>query len=182
MSQRIVLFGIDGVPFRLMEKYSDTGVMPNFKKLRERGIFTRMKSTIPEISSVSWSSIITGKNPGEHGVYGFTDLIPGTYSISFSNFHKIKTPTFWYVLPERKHILINIPQTYPAVELNGKMVSGFISPDISRSVYPTSLSKLLHTLSYEIDVDAMHAYESMPRFLDELFVVFFTKRIKTIGN
>ena len=53
--------------------------MPHFGALAEGGVFTPMESSIPEVSSVAWSSVITGTNPGEHGVYGFTDIAPGTY-------------------------------------------------------------------------------------------------------
>ena len=87
-NKRTVIIGIDGVSFGLLKELSDKGIMSNFKELRRNGIFSKMESSIPEISSVSWSSIITGKNPGEHNIYGFTDLINGTYSLSFPNFHR----------------------------------------------------------------------------------------------
>jgi len=58
---KTVIIGLDGVPYHLMDELSDKGVMPNFKKLKDKGIFKEMESAIPEISSVSWSSII--RNP-----------------------------------------------------------------------------------------------------------------------
>ncbi|MFW9973311.1 MAG: alkaline phosphatase family protein, partial [Candidatus Odinarchaeota archaeon] len=70
MRTRHVILGIDGVPFDLMNKLSNSGVMPNFNQLKKEFYFNKMKSSIPHISSVSWSSIITGKNPGEHGIFG----------------------------------------------------------------------------------------------------------------
>ena len=63
---RTVVIGIDGVPLGLLKTLVEKGVMPNFAELKDEseGVFTPMKSLIPEISSVSWSSVITGKNPG----------------------------------------------------------------------------------------------------------------------
>ena len=72
---RTIVIGIDGVPFGLLDDLTEKGIMPNFAELKggDEGVFTPMKSSIPDISSVSWSSVITGKNPGEHGIYGFTE-------------------------------------------------------------------------------------------------------------
>ena len=61
---RIIIFGLDGIPYRLIENFSNRGLMPETKKLIEKGVFKQMESSIPEISCVAWSSIITGKNPG----------------------------------------------------------------------------------------------------------------------
>ncbi|MFX0139812.1 MAG: alkaline phosphatase family protein, partial [Candidatus Hodarchaeota archaeon] len=76
---RIIIIGLDGIPYHLIDDFSDKGIMPETKKLIEKGIFTQMESSIPEISCVAWSSIITGKNPGEHGIFGYTDIPIGTY-------------------------------------------------------------------------------------------------------
>lgn len=168
MSRRLVIIGIDGVPFRLIEDLSDRDVMPNFKELRKNGIFTKMESTIPEISSASWSSIITGENPGEHGVFGFTDLIPGTYTISFPNFRNLKSPAFWQTEKNKKHVIINVPSTYPASEINGFIVSGFVSLDLEKAVQPKSYVKDLDEMGYKIDVDSKKAHKSIMAFLKDL--------------
>ena len=52
-------------------------------------------SSIPEISSVAWSSAITGVNPGKHGIFGFTDLAKGSYITTFPNYLALKAPAFW---------------------------------------------------------------------------------------
>ena len=48
--------------------------MPRFREILAQGRMVPMHVTLPEISAVSWSSFMTGKNPGEHGIFGFTDL------------------------------------------------------------------------------------------------------------
>ena len=108
---RTVIIGIDGVPFGLLENLAEKGVMPNFAELKGEGVFTPMKSTIPEISSVSWSSVITGKNPGEHGIYGFTELIEGTHTISFPNFRNLKAPAFSHCLQGLLIYFISYPES-----------------------------------------------------------------------
>jgi predicted AlkP superfamily phosphohydrolase/phosphomutase len=168
--QRVIIIGIDGVPYRLLEDLSDRGMMPHFKALRKQGVFTKLESSIPEISSVSWSSIITGRNPGEHGIYGFTDLIPGTYTMSFPNFRNIKQPAFWQQ-DDKTHVIINVPATYPVREINGFWVSGFVSLDFEKAVYPPSYVQTLQDMGYRVDVDSKKAHKSTRLFLKDLFDV-----------
>jgi predicted AlkP superfamily phosphohydrolase/phosphomutase len=46
---------------------------------------------------VSWTGFTTGKNPGKHGVYGFTDMKPGTLTLFFPNFGSVRGDTMWDV-------------------------------------------------------------------------------------
>ena len=52
----------------------------------EEGLLGQMSVCIPEISSVSWSSFMTGTQPGVHGIYGFIELEPRSYKMCFPNF------------------------------------------------------------------------------------------------
>lgn len=173
---KTVIIGIDGVPYRLMDDLSQDNTMPYFKQLREEGVFTKMHSSVPEISSVSWSSIITGKNPGEHSIFGFTDLIEGTYTLSFPHFKKLKCPPFWQ--KNGTFVILNVPSTYPASALNGVLVSGFISPDLERAVYPPSYLDVLRSYDYKIDVDTKKARKSTTLLFKELFEAL-ESRVKT---
>ncbi|MFX1340274.1 MAG: alkaline phosphatase family protein [Promethearchaeota archaeon] len=170
MKNRNIILGIDGVPFELMDNLSTKGIMPNFNQLKKNFNFRKLRSSIPCVSSVSWSSIITGKNPGEHGIYGFTEIIKNTYSLSFPNFNALKSKPFWIENPEKKHIIINVPSTYPAKEMNGIHIAGFIALDLENAVYPKKYVQKLHELGYEIDVDTKIAHQQSPDlFFDELF-------------
>jgi len=69
MKKRIIIISLDRVPFDLIDNLSKNGIMPNTSRLIEDRITKKMESYIPEVSSVAWSSIITGKNPGERGIF-----------------------------------------------------------------------------------------------------------------
>ncbi|MBN3041160.1 MAG: alkaline phosphatase family protein, partial [Candidatus Omnitrophica bacterium] len=169
MKKRIIIIGLDGVPYGLLNDLSNRGVMPNVKRLIDKGVFTKMFSSIPEISSVAWSSVITGKNPAEHGIFGFTDFPPNTYRLSFPNFSQLKCPAFWETAKkEDRHIVMNVPSTYPARQLNGVLISGFVALDFNRSVYPFEMVKPLEDMSYKIDVESEKAHESFELFLKDL--------------
>ena len=87
--------GLDGVPCTLLRTMMENGVMPRTREIVARGALRSMTVTLPEISSVSWSTFMTGKNPGEHGIFGFTDLKPGTYDLRFPTFRDLRTETIW---------------------------------------------------------------------------------------
>ncbi|MFC1576147.1 alkaline phosphatase family protein [Candidatus Omnitrophota bacterium] len=165
--KRTVIIGLDGTSFSLLKDLSERGIMPNTRQLISQGIFKKMQSSVPEISSVAWSSIITGCNPAEHGIFGFTDFAPGTYRLCFPNFNNLQRPPFWTQIGG-KSVIINIPSTYPVRELNGIHISGFISLDLERSVYPQSLVPKLKEMDYALDVDSEKASKSYDLFLNDL--------------
>ena len=78
---RAVVLGLDGVPHSLLENLKKRGRIPYMASIFKNGYFGRMSVCIPEISSVSWSSFMTGAQSGVHGIYGFMDLEPGTYTL-----------------------------------------------------------------------------------------------------
>jgi predicted AlkP superfamily phosphohydrolase/phosphomutase len=164
---RIIIIGLDGVPLEMIESFAATGVMPNTQSLIDEGVLRKMRSSIPEISSVAWSSMITGRNPGEHGIFGFTDLFERSYKMRFPNFSDLKAAPFWEDWPG-KSIIINVPSTYPVRRMNGVHISGFVSIDMERSVYPQSLVPKLNELDYRLDVDSQKAHSSMELFLADV--------------
>lgn len=168
MPHRQVIVGLDGMPYGLMQRYAQDGTMPNLGRLAKEGVFRPMASSIPEISSVAWSSIITGANPGEHGVFGFTDIAPGTYRRIFPNFDHLAVKPFWERKGSGRSVIINVPTTFPAHEMNGVHIAGFVALDLERATYPTSLVPTLQEMDYRVDVDSSKAHETLGFFLQDL--------------
>jgi predicted AlkP superfamily phosphohydrolase/phosphomutase len=186
--KKALIIGIDGVPYSLLNTYIENDVMPNLKQILNEG-FTlhRMNASIPDVSSVSWTSFATGVNPGEHGIYGFTGL-QANYSLSFPNSQDIKAPRYWEILGKtnrrtstfsekyskkvgdpRRSIVFNLPHSYPASPMNGILVSGFVAIDLKKATFPETAYTYLRSIHYLIDVDAEKAKEDKEQFLEELF-------------
>ncbi len=165
---RVVIIGLDGMPYELIKRFSKDGTMPNVGMLTREGAFKPMASSIPEVSSVAWSSIITGVNPGEHGVFGFTDVAPGTYRLTFTNFNTLKVRPFWERATYGRSAIINVPTTYPAGEMNGVLIAGFVALDLERATFPRSLVPKLREMGYRVDVDSQKAHQSLDFFLRDL--------------
>jgi predicted AlkP superfamily phosphohydrolase/phosphomutase len=153
--QRACVVGLDGVPCSMIRRFVETGVMPRVGEIARAGALHDMTVSLPEISSVSWSTFMTGKNPGQHGIFGFTDLHAGTYTQSFPSFRDLKTETIWDRLGEHKmrSVVINQPATYPARPIHGALVSGFVAVHLDKAVFPARYLRTLRDLDYEIDLD-----------------------------
>ncbi len=169
--KHVCVIGLDGVPYPLLQDLSQKGVMPQFSELITAGHLHRMKASLPEISSVSWTDFMTGTNPGTHGIFGFTDLKPGSYDLRFPNFRDVQVETFWDRLGKlnKKSVVINQPSTYPARRINGVLISGFVAIEMSKAVFPITLKAPLESLGYEIDIDTFKArgdHEFLWRELD----------------
>jgi predicted AlkP superfamily phosphohydrolase/phosphomutase len=167
---RACVVGLDGVPYSLVVELTGRGVMPSLAGLLKSGHLCKMKASLPEISAVSWTDFMTGTDSGRHGIFGFTDLKPGSYGLRFPNFLDVKTPTLWDALGQRKKrsIILNQPSTYPARPLNGILVSGFVALDLAKAVYPLAQKAVLERLSYQIDIDTMKSREDHGFFWADL--------------
>jgi predicted AlkP superfamily phosphohydrolase/phosphomutase len=163
---RVAVIGLDGVGLPLVQDLIGRGIMPNLARIVAGGTLAPMRSSIPTISSVSWTNFTTGKNPGKHGIYGFTDLKPGTLTMFFPNAGNVRGDTLWDVAGRagKRAIVMNIPGTYPARPMNGILVSGFVAVNLERAVHPIDLLPRLKKAGYEIDVDYMNADERPDAF------------------
>jgi predicted AlkP superfamily phosphohydrolase/phosphomutase len=168
MAPKTVLVGIDGMPYKLLGDLCHKEIMPNLKDICKEGKLVRMFSSIPEVSSVSWSSIITGQNPGQHGIFGFTDIIPNSYTVYFPNFSHLNSKPFWMRNNDLKYLIINVPFTYPVKPLNGAIIAGFVALDLKRAVYPQELLEVVKREKYKIDVDVEKARMSAQFLIREL--------------
>jgi predicted AlkP superfamily phosphohydrolase/phosphomutase len=137
-----------------------------------------MSVSIPEISAVSWSSFMTGTQPGEHGIYGFVDLTPGTYQLRFPDFRDLKASTFFdeLGLKNKRSVIINLPATYPARPIPGVLISGFVALNLEKAVYPARYLPLLKQMGYQVDVDAGKGKDKKAEFLADLHCLLKTRK------
>lgn len=171
--RRAVVLGLDGMPLSLARDLAGRGIMPGLREMFATGTLTELIAPVPEISSTSWVTFLTGADPGRHGVYGFTDLVPGTYDVYFPNLTHVRGPVLWDHLGRAgmRTLSLNVPSTYPAPPMTGVVVSGFVAPDFRRAVHPPQVAETLTRYGYQIDVDARDASRQPRAFLDRLRAV-----------
>lgn len=142
---RVIVIGLDGLDPNLLDEYLAQGILPNFRKLKEVGTYSRLGTSNPALSPVAWSSFSTGSNPGRHGMYDFLRRDPKTYlpDLSLSEVVKpkfgqarMKTSrrgtAFWDITSENKipTTILRTPVTFPPDKVHGRMLSGLGVPDL----------------------------------------------------
>ena len=173
----VVLLGIDGVPQSLLSGFIEAGQLPNFARLAEQTGLRQMDSVHPTVSSAAWTSYVTGKQPGKHGIYGFVDRKPGTYEISIPRSRSVASKTIWELLSEAgmRVFGMNVPVTYPPRQVNGVLIGGFLCPSVEKVAYPAKISEYLKSIDYQIDSDPMLARESKERMLPNVHKTLDTR-------
>jgi predicted AlkP superfamily phosphohydrolase/phosphomutase len=171
---KALVIGLDGVTFDLLGPWIEAGELPHLQSLMQQGAWGRLRTTLPPISSSSWSSFVTGVNPGKHGVVDFVYPSTDSYKVAMINATSRRTRALWNWLNDAgyKVGLLGIPTTYPTEPVDGFMISGFLAPGPdSEWAYPPELKQeLLHKLG-EFQLSPDERYRSTPRldrFLDDL--------------
>ncbi|HFD39285.1 MAG TPA: hypothetical protein ENJ31_05485 [Anaerolineae bacterium] len=168
--RRVVFIGLDGTPFTFMQRLIAEGRAPHAAHLAEQGSLLRMDSMWPWVSSVAWSTMMTGVNPGKHNIFGFIDRDPATYKQFIPTARQMRARTLWEVLSEagKRVIVVNVPVTYPPRPVNGILVGGFLSPSLEKAVYPPSYLPTLQSLGYIVDADPWKMRKSRDLALQEV--------------
>jgi len=170
-SKKVVVIGPDGTPLSLIRRLIDQGELPNFARIFQDGSVRPMTSAIPAVSSVAWSSFMTGKNPGKHGIYGFLDHRPHSYDTYIPNSRAMHGETLWEILSRhgKRVVVMNVPVTYPPRQVNGILVAGFLAPKLEKGTYPPSVGEQLVKMGYRLDVDPWQARKHRDKFVKDLY-------------
>src|SRR5467141_3249997 len=97
---RVCIIGWDGATFDLIRPWIAEGKLPTLARLMADGASGPLRSTMPPMTFPAWSSFLTGKNPGKHGIFDFTRLRPGSYELEFVNGSQRRAASFWRLLSE----------------------------------------------------------------------------------
>lgn len=84
-NSKVAVIGLDGATVGLIGTWVKEGKLPNLAGLMRKGVYGRLESVPNMNSAPAWTSMMTGKNPGKHGIYYFYEKIFGTYDIRYLN-------------------------------------------------------------------------------------------------
>ncbi len=182
---KTILLGLDGATFDNIKPWAEEGLMPNFARAMEKGTWGELRSTIPPTTPPAWSTTVTGKNPGKHGIYDFRESFlyhPRRPLISSRSIRAVK---LWHILNHhgRKVGVMNVPITYPPEEVNGFMISGMMtpSPDVDYT-FPADLKQEIHRAvgDYVVNIDIpqydVEILEDAMRFFRDMKYSFEKRR------
>ena len=149
-NRRLVVIGLDGATFDLLQPWAEAGELPNLRRLMEQGSWGPLRSVVHPFTAQAWTSMVTGCQQGKHRVFDFWERDFNTYGFRLLNASHRALPALWNLLSARgKDVLIvNLPQTYPPEPVRGVMVSGRDTPGLGAAyTYPASLKDELDGVS-----------------------------------
>lgn len=156
--RKAILIGLDGATFSLLGPWMEDGSLPNLKRIADEGTSGTLLSTVPPTTPPAWTTCVTGKNPGKHGIFDFREsplLHPDRPLVKSSS---VKAHKLWHILNKegRKTGIMNVPITFPPEEVDGFMISGMMtpSPEVTYT-YPADLAdRLVKAVGdYVINID-----------------------------
>jgi len=140
---RVAVIGLDCAPPQLL--FHDLkDEIPNLRKLMESGMHGELESITPPITVPAWACAMTGKTPGQLGIYGFRNRADTTYEgLSIATADAVREPAVWDLLGARgsRSLLIGVPPSYPPRPVVGWRVSCFLTPPSAKAwTHPTELA------------------------------------------
>src|SRR6266516_2684043 len=140
---RVVVIGLDCVTPQLL--FGDlANEVPNMAKLMGVGMYGKLPSITPPITVPAWACAMTGKTPGQLGIYGFRNRKDTSYDgLEIAHAGSIKEPAVWDTLGERgmRSVLIGVPPGFPPPkDFPGWRVGCFLTPpSAERFAFPKEL-------------------------------------------
>ncbi len=155
---RVAVLGLDGAaPWLVFDLWRDE--LPHLAGLMRRGVWGELRSVHPPITVPAWASMMTAKDPGQLGLYGFRNRCAHTYEdYAFASSRSVTHDAVWDLASRagKRVVLLGVPPSYPPRAVNGCVVSCFLTPSRqSTYTYPASLRDEVERVSggYVFDVD-----------------------------
>ena len=153
---RVFVIGLDcAAPELVFDRWRDE--LPNLSRLAEQGLWGELESCTPAITVPAWSSMLSSRDPGVLGIYGFRNRADHSYDkLTTANGTAVKHRRVWDYLSEARKtsVVVGVPQTYPVKPLNGYLISDFLTPSTQNDfAHPSSLKREVLRIAPEYDFD-----------------------------
>ncbi len=174
VARRMLVVGLDcATPQLVFDAWRDD--LPTIRGLMETGAYGRMSSTIPAITVPAWSAMMSGRDPGELGFYGFRNRADHSYDrMTIANGTSVKADRMWDLVSRAggRVGVLSVPQSYPPRPVNGEMVGCFLTPSAkSEYTHPPELkAEIAEWLGEEFLVDVPNfRSEDKDRILRDIY-------------
>jgi predicted AlkP superfamily phosphohydrolase/phosphomutase len=176
LTRRVAVIGLDCADPRLVfDRWLDD--LPNLQELTRAGTWGPLRSVDPPITVPAWSCMLTGRDPGELGIYGFRNRADHSYDAMFvADSRAVDVERVWdrFGRAGRHVVVVGVPQTSPPPEVNGELVSCFLTANPREQAYthPASLRAEIERLvgPYQVDVRNFRS-EDRDRILTEIYAM-----------
>ena len=173
MTKRVLVIGIDSGTFDLIKPWAQAGHLPNLGKLIESGVHGSFVDSWLPITAPRWTTISTGKNPGKHGIFDFSNMLTNYKTKPVSSKDIDAKPLYSLISDANKKVLVlNYPITYPCTCVDGHMVAGMPAPMLNeKAVYPLEILEEIKARNYKILPEEVYDGTNEESILKELHEV-----------
>jgi predicted AlkP superfamily phosphohydrolase/phosphomutase len=173
---RVWVLGLDGATLDLIKPWADEGHLPVLGRLMGEGVAGGLRSTYPPLTGPAWSSFMTGKSPGRHGVLEFFRREPGTYRQVLNSQLTLDGKSLWRLLSDRgvQVGVMGVPLTYPPEDVNGFLITGLLTPAGRRDFTcpPALLNEMeAHLGEYRLRHDEKYRRNNPEPFIQEQYEI-----------
>lgn len=130
MSSRVFLLGWDGATWDILRPLMAEGRLPVLQSLMKKGVSGTLQSVFPPLSPVAWTTVMTGKNSGKHGIFEFLEHHHNPLQGKVNSSRAIKSELVWETAGRygKRTVAGGVPMSYPPRPINGFFVGDFLSP------------------------------------------------------
>ncbi len=129
MSGPVILFGLDGATYKVLDDLVARGVMPYLGRFVASGVREPLMSTVPPLTPPAWTTLVTGRSPGYHGITNFLQ-----YESDDSRYLRVVTSremcceTIWSIVSRqgRRAGSLNFVAHNPPPKINGYVIPGWV--------------------------------------------------------
>jgi predicted AlkP superfamily phosphohydrolase/phosphomutase len=106
------------------------GRLPVLQSLMQKGVSGTLNSVFPPLSPVAWTTVMTGKNPGKHGVFEFVEHGHNPLAGRINTSRSIKSELVWETAGRfgKRTVAGAVPMSYPPRPAPGFYIGDFLSP------------------------------------------------------
>ncbi len=132
-SRPVLVVGLDGGTWDVLEPLCRQGVMPHLSELCRRGVAAPLRSTTPWLTPAAWSTFLTGLEPQQHGIWDFFRLEQKQQTLVLNRSEHIRGETLLerFELEGREAVSIDLPMTWPPPVPGAWVLGGFDAPNAS---------------------------------------------------
>src|SRR5438094_8318442 len=124
-----ILFGLDGATFDVLDDLVTRGVMPYLGQFMAEGARATLISTVPPLTPIAWSSLVTGRTPGHHGVTGFFQHASAKgHGLQIVSSRQLQAETIWSVASRQgaRALSLNFVVHNPPPRIVGSIIPGWV--------------------------------------------------------
>ena len=148
---RVFLIALDGADFQVLDFLFRKGIMPFLEEFSRVAVKADLLSTVNPVTPPAFTSMVTGRDPGAHGIFDFLKKSETGDSVFFNlcNSLDVKCETVWQIVSryQKKVGVLNFVLTAPPYPVKGYIVPGMIPwKHLRRHVHPPELFSELKAL------------------------------------